>query len=162
MADGYFDLFDTMQDPYALAGLSAGVGALGAFSQYNSNMTQAKQFETKRKNIETSRQQAKMRASSVSADLASDFNNTMANNAVIAAAQGRKFDGSVQAQAQAGQQQYYWDQNMSDLSLDYELNGLDAEDYRSRIAQQQAESNAQINLFTSLLGTAASTASLGL
>lgn len=92
---------------------------------------------------------AKMNSNKVALDLTRQFNNTMASNAVIAAAQGRS-GGSVEAIGRAATAGYNWDMDFAELSRDIQTKGLDS----MALGARQASVEYSKSAIPSMLGTA--------
>lgn len=92
---------------------------------------------------------AKMNSNKVALELTRQFNNTMASNAVMAAAQGRR-GGSVDAIGRAATAGYNWDINFAELSRDIQTKGLDA----MAMGAKQASINYEKSAIPNMLGQA--------
>lgn len=135
------------------AGLAmGGMVAIQASQAYFGAKAQASMFKVQEYKYETESKLAKMSGNFRSMQLQRDFNNTMASNAVMAAAQGRR-GGSVEAIGSAAESQLNWDMEFSELSRDIQTKGLDS----MAVSSSKASSSAS----RSAIGEAASTGLLG-
>jgi len=100
-----------------ISSIAAGIGsAFAKSSQYDIQKIQAK----------TRAKIAKMQGEADALNLQRQFNQTMASNVVMAAAQGRS-GGSVEQMARAGEEQYRWDADFTRLSAQIQESGYQAQ-----------------------------------
>ncbi len=104
----------------SIGSVITGIGSAFADSQ---------SYQIKKYQSQTRAKIAKMQGEADSLQLQRQFNQTMASNTVMAAAQGRS-GGSVEGVAQAAQQQLNWDQDFTKMSAEIEESG-----YRSQATQ---------------------------
>lgn len=139
--------------PTASAGMGAGMGAAGVAIQVAQSYFGAKAAASEAKitqyKYEVDSKLAKMNSNKIALDLTRQFNNTMASNAVIAAAQGRS-GGSVEAIGRAATAGYNWDVDFAELSRDIQTKGLDSMALGARDASREYQKSA----IPSMLGTA--------
>ncbi len=113
----------------AIGSAITGIGSAFADSQ---------SYKIKKYQSQTNAKIAKMKGEADSLQLQRQFNKTMASNAVMAAAQGRR-GVSVEGVAQAAQQQLNWDQDFTKLSAEIEESG-----YQSQAAQYGKAASASL------------------
>ncbi len=128
--------------------IGSGVGSIitgigGAYAKSQSYKVQKYQAETRAKI-------AKMQGKADALQLQRQFNQTMASNTVMAAAQGRR-GGSVEQIGMAAEQQFNWDADFTKLSAQIEESG-----YRAQASQYGMAAG------TALMGGAAGAISGGL
>jgi len=111
----------------------SGVGSI--ISGIGSAYAQSQQYKIQQIQAKTRANIAKMQGKQESLSMLRMFNKGMASNAVMAAAQGRS-GGSVEAIAQASEQQYNWDINTVELNAELQARG-----YQSQAAQYGAASS---------------------
>lgn len=130
------------------AAAAAGVGLQVAQSYFGAKAAASEAKITQYK-YEVDSKLAKMNSNKIALDLTRQFNNTMASNAVIAAAQGRS-GGSVEAIGRAATAGYNWDIDFAELSRDIQTKGLDS----MALGAKQASKEYQKSAIPSMLGTA--------
>jgi len=152
----------------ASAGTIAGgvLGVASAYTSYQGQLQQAKGYEAqavsytmKARSLKAAKSSAKLNGKITALNLNTYFNDTMANQAVMNAAQGRR-GATVEAIASAAETQYNWDLDYSELSTEYEIHGIEADRYSAlaaakaseRMAKEQRK-YAKIGLGMSLIGT---------
>ena len=124
----------TWNSPSGAAGISAiagGVSAIGS-AWASSSAYKVKEIET-----EMAARAAKLQGAADILSLQQNFNKTMASNAVMGAAQGRR-GGSVDAVASAAEAKFNWDSDFTEISANIRANGYDAQAAQYDIAASQA------------------------
>ena len=144
-----------------VAGASVASGLIGAAVQGEGMLAQASLYDEKARSYEINAEKVKIQAKADSAIMNTSYNELMANNAVMAAAQGRQFSGSVEAVAQASEASYNWDRDFSKLSAEYEIYGNKIQAAESRKAAQTTRRTAQASFAVGLLSTAAKASQVG-
>ena len=110
-------------DPKTLAG----AGAIGsAITGIASSFAQSSQYKVQQIQARSRARVAKMQGEADALQLQQRFNQTMASNAVMAAAQGRS-GASVEAIAGAAERQYNWDADFTKLSAEIQAGGYEAQ-----------------------------------
>lgn len=118
--------------------IGSGIGSM--ITGIGSAFAKSEGYKVQKYQAETRAKIAKMQGKADALQLQRQFNQTMASNTVMAAAQGRS-GGSVEGISRAAQQQFNWDADFTQLSAQIEESG-----YRAQASQY---------------GTAASTALIG-
>lgn len=162
-------------NPINYAQISAGITGFGSvFANYSSSMAQAGSYEAqalsytaKARGLKTDQKKAKLAGKQTALQLNSYFNESMANQVVMSAAQGRR-GGSAQAVGEAATAQYNWDLDYTELATQVEISGLKAEELSATRAASIAKRAAQAERSAAgrgatlgLLGTATSIAGIG-
>lgn len=120
-------------------------GILQASQSYFGTKAAASQYKVEQYKYETDAKIAKMNSKNVALQLSRDFNNTMASNAVIAAAQGRS-GATAEAVGRAAETQYNWDINFAELSRDIQSRGLESMALSAKTAAKTTAKAAIPNL----------------
>lgn len=124
-------------------------GILQASQSYFGAKAQSYQYKTQQFKYETDAKLAKMNSNNVALQLSRQFNNTMASNAVIAAAQGRK-GPTVEAVGRAAEAQYNWDVDFTELSRDIQARGIES----MALSAETAAKTTSKSAISNMLGTA--------
>ena len=111
-----------------IGSIAAGIG--GAYAK-------SVQYDVQKMQAETRAKIAKMQGEADALTLQRQFNQTMASNVVMAAAQGRT-GGSVAQIAAAGEEQFRWDADFARLSAQIQESGYQAQAAQYGIAGKGA------------------------
>jgi len=144
-----------------VAGVSAAAGIIGAAVQKEGMLAQASLYDQKARAYEINAEKARIQAKADSATMQTSYNELMANNVVMAAAQGRQATGSVEAIAQTTESSYNWDRDFSQLSAEYEIYGAKIQAEDARLAAQRTRRAGQQVFAMGLLNTATKAAQVG-
>lgn len=156
----------------AILGGAAGVAS--AYSSYQSGRMAAKGYESqalaynmKARGLKHGQRIAKLQGKITALNLNTHFNDAMANQVVMNAAQGRR-GATVESLASSAEKQYNWDLDYSELSTQYEIHGLKAEEHAalaaeagSRAMASESRRQGKIGMYASLIGAGASLAKIG-
>ena len=126
----------------------AALAGLQAIQSYSSAKVAAAGHKVQQFKYETDSKLAKMNSNNVALQLSRQFNNTMASNAVMAAAQGRS-GATVEAVGRAAEAQYNWDMDFAELSRDIQTRGIDAMATSSKMAAKTSSDAALTNMLGS-------------
>ena len=138
----------------AIAAIVAGVASVAgsAISTYKAGQANQGLYKDRARTNEESARLIELQGGEDSLNRIKSFNNTMASNAVMAAAQGRSSgSGSIDAMAKESVSQYEWDRDYSELSTEYETRGADIAASDAKLAGIQAKQTAKLSMFTTAL-----------
>ena len=105
---------------------ATGAGYASIISGIGSAYAQSAQYDVQKYQAQTRAKMAKMQGEADALQLQRQFNQTMASNVVMAAAQGRS-GGSVEQIGMAAQQQFNWDADFTRLSAQLQESGYQAQ-----------------------------------
>lgn len=114
-----------------IGGISSGVASIGA------SIARSAAYDVERINAKTNAKIAALQGKADVLSLKRQFNKSMASNAVIGAAQGRR-GGSVAQIASAAESQFNWDANFVKMQADMQESGFNAQAEQLKIASDSA------------------------